>query len=192
VASKLNSRVINRLLENMAVDLEKGGSKWLRLMHHLADRALKQVRLERAVESHKIAQLPSRTEATRFLRKPDSQLSPRERKCLIIRFRQFCGRERKCPVNYYHATSPIQAVYVSKPRPSARRLRSFRPYVGPVLFDLGQTRGGVRLAVNRPPVGWNVGEGRPQAVLLLVVEQDEKAAVVVERITPSSGPAVPV
>jgi hypothetical protein len=71
-------------------------------------------------------------------------------------------------------------------------LRSFRPYVGQVLFDLGQTRGGVRFAVNRPPVGWNVGEGRPQAVLLLVVEQDEKAAVVVERITPSSGPAVPV
>src|SRR6185369_3541128 len=57
------------------------------------------------------------------------------------------------------------------------------PYIGPVLFDVVQTRSAVRFAVNHPPAGWNVGEDRPQAVLLLVVDQDEKAAiVVVERI----------
>jgi hypothetical protein len=64
----------------------------------LTDRALKQTRLERALESHTTAQLPPRTEAIRFLRKPYRQLSPRERKCLAIKFRQLCARERKCPV----------------------------------------------------------------------------------------------
>ncbi len=44
MASKLDIRVINRLLENLAVHLEKGGSKWLGLAHYLTDRALKQVR----------------------------------------------------------------------------------------------------------------------------------------------------
>ena len=58
-----------------------------------------------------------------------------------------------------------------------------RPYIGPVLFDVVQTRSAVRFAVNHPPTGWNIGEGRPQAVLLLVVDQDKKAAIfVVERI----------
>ena len=53
-----------------------------------------------------------------------------------------------------------------------------------------QTRRAVRFAVNYSPAGWNVGEDRPQAVLLLVVDQDEKAAiVVVERIgAPKASP----
>jgi len=67
---KLNVRVINRLLENLAIHLEKGGSKWLGLAHHLNDRPLKQTRLYRALDSQKLAQLPLRTEVTRFLRKP--------------------------------------------------------------------------------------------------------------------------
>src|SRR5246127_5452779 len=86
IASKLNIRVINRLLENLAIHLEKGGSKWFGLAHHLTDRALKQTRLDRALDSHKIAQLPPRTEATRFLRKPDVQLSPRQGKHTAIEF----------------------------------------------------------------------------------------------------------
>jgi hypothetical protein len=45
VASKLNVRVINHLLENLAIDLEKGSSKWFGLAHHLTDRPLKQTRL---------------------------------------------------------------------------------------------------------------------------------------------------
>gem|GEM_PF-4087127 len=98
IASNLNIRVINRVLENLAVHLEKGGSKWFGLAHHLTDRALKQTRIDRALESHKTAQLPPRAEVIRFLRKPYSQLSPRERKCLAIKFRQLCARERKCPV----------------------------------------------------------------------------------------------
>jgi hypothetical protein len=59
-----------------------------------------------------------------------------------------------------------------------------------VLFDVVQTCGAVRFAVNHSPAGWNVGEDRPQAVLLLVVDQDEKAAiVVVERIgAPKASP----
>src|SRR6476660_3481915 len=60
--------------------------------------------------------------------------------------------------------------------------QTLRPYIGPVLFDEVQTRTAVRFAVNHPPAGWNIGEGRPQAVLLLVVDQDEKAGIVVEWI----------
>jgi hypothetical protein len=53
----------------------------------------------------------------------------------------------------------------------------------PVLFDVVQTRRAFGFATNHWPAGWNIGEGRPQAVLLLVVDQEEKAPiVVVERI----------
>src|ERR1700751_4870135 len=57
--------------------------------------------------------------------------------------------------------------------------QTLRPYIGPILFDVFQTRSAVRFAVNHLPAGWNVGEGRPQAVLFLVVYQDEKTAIVV-------------
>jgi len=66
--------------------------------------------------------------------------------------------------------------------------QTLRPYIGPVLFDEVQTRTAVRFAVNHPPAGWNIGEGRPQAVLLLVVDQDEKAGIVVERIDAHRSP----
>jgi hypothetical protein len=48
-----------------------------------------------------------------------------------------------------------------------------------MLLDVLKACGAVRLAVDHPPSGWNIREGRPQAVLLLVVDQDEKTAVVV-------------
>ena len=83
IASKLNIRVINRLLENLAIHLEKGGSKWFGLAHHLTDRALKQPRVDRALDSQKIAQLPPRIEATGLLRKPDIQLPAHQRKHTI-------------------------------------------------------------------------------------------------------------
>ncbi|OBH48980.1 hypothetical protein A5687_19965 [Mycobacterium mantenii] len=79
VVGKLNVRVINRLLENLAVQLEKGGSERFGLAHRLTNHVLKQIRLYRALDSHQIAQLPSRSEATRFLRKPYIQLSPGQR-----------------------------------------------------------------------------------------------------------------
>jgi type II secretory pathway component PulK len=70
-ASKLDVRVINHLLQNLTIHLEKGGSKWLGLAHHLTDRPLEQTRVDRALDSHKLAQLPPRPGATRFLREPD-------------------------------------------------------------------------------------------------------------------------
>ena len=45
IASKLNIQVINRLLENLAIHLVKGSSKWFRLVHYLTDRPLKQTGL---------------------------------------------------------------------------------------------------------------------------------------------------
>ena len=82
-ASQLNIGVINNLLENLAIHPGKGCSEWFGLTHHLTDRALKQTRLERALDAHEIAQLPPRTEVTRLLRKPDIQLSPHQRKHTI-------------------------------------------------------------------------------------------------------------
>src|SRR5262249_30007017 len=67
--------------------------------------------------------------------------------------------------------------------------QTLRPYIGPVLFDVVQTRRAVRFAVHHPPAGRNIGERRPQAVLLLVVDQHEKAAIViVKRIDAHSSP----
>jgi hypothetical protein len=83
-----------------------------------------------------------------------------------------------------HAAPPIHTGQISRLRgPCQSVAQTLRPYIGPVLFDVVQTRGAVRFAVNHPPACWNIGEGRPQTVLLLVVDQDEKAAIfVVERI----------
>src|SRR5262249_51072898 len=86
IASKLNIRVINRLLKNLAIHFEKGGSKRFGLAHHLTDRAFEQTRLDRALDSQKIAELPPRTEATRFLRKPDVPLAPCQGKGPAIKF----------------------------------------------------------------------------------------------------------
>ncbi|OBF91034.1 hypothetical protein A5791_15725 [Mycobacterium sp. 852002-51163_SCH5372311] len=71
MASKLNFRVINRFLENVAVHFEKGNSKRFGFAHHLNDRALKQTRIYPALDSKKLAHLPPRSKAICFLRKPD-------------------------------------------------------------------------------------------------------------------------
>src|ERR1700757_1296633 len=165
IASKLKIRVINRLLENLAIHPEKGGSERFGLAHHLTDRALKQTRLDRALDSHKIAQLPPRTEATRFLRKPYIQLSARQRKCPVIEFHRIPSNPQGLPIKPPSLCQPLA--------------QTLRPYIGPVLFDVVQTRRAVRFAVHHPPAGWNIGESRPQAVLLLVIYQDKKAAIVV-------------
>lgn len=57
--------------------------------------------------------------------------------------------------------------------------QALRPYIGPVVFDEGQTGGAVRGPVNRAPTCWDIGEGRPQAVLFLVIHQNEEAAIVI-------------
>src|SRR5262249_25208366 len=61
--------------------------------------------------------------------------------------------------------------------------QALRPDVGPVLSAAARPRARCRPAVSHPPSRRDVGEGRPEAVLLLVVDQDEEVAVVVvERI----------
>src|ERR1700722_14822693 len=77
-----------------------------------------------------------------------------------------------------HSPTP-HGLRITSPARCQPLAQSLRPYIGPVLFDVVQTGSAVRFAVHHPPAGWNIGEGRPQAVLLLVVDQDEKAAIVV-------------
>ena len=67
--------------------------------------------------------------------------------------------------------SPARLTFFSRKLP--------RPYVRPVLFDIVQALAAGRFAIDHPPAGWNIGKGRPQAVLLLVVDQDEECAILV-------------
>jgi hypothetical protein len=85
VEGKVNIRVINRPLENLAILLKEGGPGWFGLSRHSAYRPLKGITLYRAVDPHKEAKLPLRTEATRFVRKPYIQLSASQRKCPVIK-----------------------------------------------------------------------------------------------------------
>jgi hypothetical protein len=67
-----------------------------------------------------------------------------------------------------------------------------RSYIRPVLLDVVQTLAAGRFAINHPPAGWNIGKGWPQAVLFLVVDQDEESAIVViERIGAQRSPDLP-
>ena len=70
IEGKLNIRVIDRPLENLAIHLEESGPDWFGLSQRSADRPLKGITFYRALDSHEEAKLPLRTEATRFLRKP--------------------------------------------------------------------------------------------------------------------------
>ena len=47
------------------------------------------------------------------------------------------------------------------------------------MLDVVTTRSAVSFAVNHPLAGWNIGERRPPAVLLLVVDRDEETAIVI-------------
>ncbi len=63
-------RVIDRFLENLAINLEAGGSDRFGLSHYSADRPLKGYAVYRALDSHEKANLPFRGGLTGFLRKP--------------------------------------------------------------------------------------------------------------------------
>ena len=93
-----------------------------------------------------------------------------------------CTDRRRC---VRHRTEPSW-VDVSQPV-----TQTFRPDIRPVLVDVAQTGSAVGLTVDNPPAGWDVGESRPETVLILVVDQHEEAAVfVVKRIgvdEPSNG-----
>src|SRR5262249_7236119 len=86
----LDIRVIYRPLENLAIRLEDGRPGGFGLPYNVADGLLKQTTPYRAVESHQHAQLPLRAGVTRFLRKPNVKLSPRQRKCPAIKFHSVC------------------------------------------------------------------------------------------------------
>jgi hypothetical protein len=68
---QLDIRVIDRPLENLAIHLEDRGPGWFGLPQRLTDRLPEQIRLHRAVESHKHTELPLHTGVTGFLRKPN-------------------------------------------------------------------------------------------------------------------------
>ena len=70
IEGKLNIRGINRPLENLAIHPEEGGPDRFGLSQGSPDRPLKGITFYRALDPHKEAKLPLRTEATRFLRKP--------------------------------------------------------------------------------------------------------------------------
>jgi hypothetical protein len=71
IKGHLDIRVIDRLLENLAIHLEKGSSNRFGLAQHSAERPLKGITFYRALDSREEAKLPLRTGLTRFLRKPD-------------------------------------------------------------------------------------------------------------------------
>jgi hypothetical protein len=71
IEGQLDIRVIDRPLENLAIHLEEGGPAWFGLLQRSADRPLKGITVYHALDSHEQAKLPLRTEATRFLRKPN-------------------------------------------------------------------------------------------------------------------------
>jgi hypothetical protein len=70
VEGHLDVRVIDRPLQDLAIQLEDGGLRGFGLTHHVTDRPLEHVSLYRAVESHKDAELPVSAGVARFLRKP--------------------------------------------------------------------------------------------------------------------------
>ena len=85
IEGHVDIRVIDHPLENLAIRLEKTGPDWFGLAYGPADRPLKGFTLYRTLDPQEQAKLPLSTELSRFLRKPDFQLSPRQRKCPLPR-----------------------------------------------------------------------------------------------------------
>ena len=86
VEGRLDVRVIDRPLENLAIDLEDGGPGRFGLAHHVTDRPIDARRALPCRRIAKNAQLPLHTRVTRFLRKPNVKLSPRQRERPVIKF----------------------------------------------------------------------------------------------------------
>ncbi|CAM3413292.1 hypothetical protein MYCO108962_19260 [Mycobacterium colombiense] len=82
---QLDVWVLDRPLDDLAVDLEEGDPGRFRLVHGLPDRPLQGVALDHAVDPHEQAELPLGVGVARFLRKPYVQLSARQRKCLALK-----------------------------------------------------------------------------------------------------------
>lgn len=82
---QLDVRVVDRSLEDLAVDLEEGDPGRFCFAHGLPDRPLQGVALDGAADPDEQPKLPLRVGVTRFLRQPDVQLPARQRKCLILK-----------------------------------------------------------------------------------------------------------
>src|SRR5271156_5052314 len=85
IKGQLDIRVIDRPLENLAVHLKDGGPDWFGLLKRLADRSLKGIAFDRALDPDERPPLPPRAGVTRFLRKPYVQLRARQRKRAVIK-----------------------------------------------------------------------------------------------------------
>ncbi|BBZ01766.1 hypothetical protein MCHIJ_12030 [Mycolicibacterium chitae] len=86
VEGEFDIRVIERPLEHLTVDLEEGRPRRFGFLQGLAYRFLEQAVVDGTVDPAQEAQLPFRTGQAAFLRKPDVQLSSRQRKCPGVRF----------------------------------------------------------------------------------------------------------
>jgi hypothetical protein len=64
-------RVIDRLLENLAIHLKAGSPDRFGVLQRPADRPLNGITIDCALDSHEEAKLPLGTGVTRFLRKPN-------------------------------------------------------------------------------------------------------------------------
>ncbi|GBE68187.1 hypothetical protein MFM001_46490 [Mycobacterium sp. MFM001] len=86
VERQLDVRVVDRPLENLAINFEKRGSDWLGLRHHVPDRLFKHIRFYGPADYSECDDVPLRIEATRFLGQPNVELPPGERKRPVIKF----------------------------------------------------------------------------------------------------------
>src|ERR1700756_4051923 len=94
---------------------------------------------------------------------------PAQAICLGIRV------SAEVPVHQIPSDSPNpHGLHVKTPALCQPLAQTLRPNIGPVLLDVVQTSGASPLAVKPPPASKTVSKGRPQAALLLVVNQDEK------------------
>src|SRR5579875_3731921 len=115
MVGKLNVRVVDYFLENLAVDREKGSSKWFGLIHHRADRRLKYIRLDRALDPAQHADLPLRGELGCFCGKPYIELPPRQRKNPV-------GTPHHAPL-----ATPIEVLPLGRRRFTRQRLLAPKP-----------------------------------------------------------------
>ena len=92
---------------NPTIGLEEGRPNRLSLSHYMADRILERIRFYSALDDHELTELPLRVGATDLLCKPYVQLSPRQRKCVII---QVHPTPHHRPA---HLTNALLAAYAS-------------------------------------------------------------------------------
>ncbi|OMC52383.1 hypothetical protein A5747_21820 [Mycobacterium sp. IS-836] len=71
IEDELHIRVLDRLLENLAIHLKDGSPDRFGLAHYSTDRPLQGIGFYRALDFHEQTELPLRAGVSRFLRKPN-------------------------------------------------------------------------------------------------------------------------